>query len=644
MGDKERTVNILIKAKNDASKSLESVLKSLTSVQGIAIEVAAGAAYMALAFTKVTQAAMEQEKADVRLAAALASIGQNTAANREHPNKFVAQLEDLTGVSDEAISASVALLAQLGQLSGQGLEDATVAALDLAAALGMDLQSAATLVAKAAQGNTAALTRYGIVLNQSIPTTERGAAALKLLHDRFGGAAEAAGTTFSTALARVANQFDNLEQAIGKAVVENDAFRALLDVVNKLLIQAQGFVEGNTAAFQGLVTMAARAAIAMIKFGLEVVNAEARIADMNLSFLQFLATLATLASVAPALFEKVFGVGGDEARLLAQWGGKSIAALQRMKGVAADVAGASAAGIKTVEEALAHLSDSTGPKLDNFKNHVDVVTEAVSNLTEAAGPAAPGLLGLDAILDTLGMQTLPAMANNQRVFNLLIDELAEKFEGENGLPEEFRSIFESSVDIAETLPDWTTNLSAAAQHASEVRDRLAELQDVITDQLTNSALQFSDALIDGAFGAKIAWGQFFKQMLADLLKAIARMLILDAIAAALTGGGSAAAGAATGGGSGGVLHGFSGLGGALDSFQPAQGMLPSFGAAPGVTLSAAGFNTEPGSGPGQSAALQMFNQIVPVRDREAEVADLISDISRAVERRGFHLVASRVLA
>jgi hypothetical protein len=62
-------------------------------------------------------------------------------------------------------------------------------------------------------------------------------------------------------------------------------------------------------------------------------------------------------------------------------------------------------------------------------------------------------------------------------------------------------------------------------------------------------------------------------------------------------------------------------------------------------LSAVGIrNTEPGNGPSQGGALQMFNQIVPRRDRESEIADLVTEISRSVERRGYHLVASRLVS
>lgn len=643
MGDTNRTVNIVIKAKNEAGKAIDTVTSSLTSVWGAAVAAGAAVGYMAVAFTKVTEAAIQQENADVRLAAALASIGQNTAKNREHLNRYISQLEDITGVSDEAIQSAVALLAQLGQLSGQGLEQATQAALDLSAALGIDLQSAAQLVAKAAEGNTAALRRYGIVVDDAAAKTDHGAAALKKIQERFGGAAEAAGTTFAAALARIANSFDNLEQAIGKAVVENSAFRALLTVVNELLKQAQTFVEGNTGAFQQLVTWTARGAIAMLKFALEIVNAEARVADINLSFLQFLATLASLASVAPAIFEKIFGVGGETAKLMAEWGGKSIAALQRMKGVAGDVADATAGGIKAIEEALSHMADNTGPKLDKFGNQLGGTTEAIQNLTEVAGPTQV-LQGFDAVLDALGLETLPRLEDQARLVDYALEQLNEQFQSGAISPEVYDSILAAITQITQQLPQWSDGLTRAAQHASELHGLMKQIEATVKGQVTSSVLQLSDALVDAAFGAKVSWGQFFRQLLADLIKAIARILILQALAKAFgTAVGGGAGGAVAGQFVGGVISGATQGGGVLDYYSPAQGVLPSATTLSGYSGTPGG-NTEPGAGPSPGWALQMFNKIEPIRDRESEVADLITDLNRFVERRGYRLVASHVVA
>jgi len=72
---------------------------------------------------------------------------------------FANQLEETTKFTDDQILSNAALIQSLGNLSQEGLKEATQAAVDLAAATGKDLSEASTLVAKAANGQVAAFSR-----------------------------------------------------------------------------------------------------------------------------------------------------------------------------------------------------------------------------------------------------------------------------------------------------------------------------------------------------------------------------------------------------------------------------------------------------------------------------------------------------
>ena len=61
----------------------------------------------------------------------------------------------------------------------------------------------------------------------------------------------------------------------------------------------------------------------------------------------------------------------------------------------------------------------------------------------------------------------------------------------------------------------------------------------------NAALDLGDALVDAAFGAKISWRDFFKQLLKDIAKAIIQLTIMNAIAKA-AGSGSSGGGGGSG--------------------------------------------------------------------------------------------------
>ena len=83
------------------------------------------------------------------------------------------------------------------------IKAATQAALDLSAATGQDLNSAFLLLARAAAGETSMLSRYGITLDESIPKSEKFAAAVEKINEQFGGQAAAQAQTFSGLLAQL---------------------------------------------------------------------------------------------------------------------------------------------------------------------------------------------------------------------------------------------------------------------------------------------------------------------------------------------------------------------------------------------------------------------------------------------------------
>ena len=120
----------------------------------------AGAAIM----IKAADAAETQRLAVSRLELSLKNIGKFTPEASQEMQNFASSLQQVTVVGDEMILAGMAQISMLGELSGDALKKATVASLDLSAAIGVDFQTASMLMARAAAGNTAMLSRYGITL------------------------------------------------------------------------------------------------------------------------------------------------------------------------------------------------------------------------------------------------------------------------------------------------------------------------------------------------------------------------------------------------------------------------------------------------------------------------------------------------
>lgn len=176
-----------------------------------------------------------QEDAVNKLNAALAPLGDSAAGVSESLQAQASALQAVTKFGDEAIISGQALLSSFTKNEDQ-IKQATKAALDLASATGQDLNSAFLLLAKAAAGETSSLSRYGIILDENVPKSEKFAAALAAINTQFGGQAEAQVNTFSGALTQLSNVWGDLTEAIGAAIGKNeDIIRSLKDLTATLI-------------------------------------------------------------------------------------------------------------------------------------------------------------------------------------------------------------------------------------------------------------------------------------------------------------------------------------------------------------------------------------------------------------------------
>ena len=116
------------------------------------------------------QAYMEQEEAENKLAVAMKNMGTYTLEAHAGLVKYAEELQRTTAITDDAALGVMGLLKTFG-MSDEVLRKTTQAVLDLSIGMGTDLTSAAHLLGKAFLGHTTALTRHGIVVDE----TKRGA-------------------------------------------------------------------------------------------------------------------------------------------------------------------------------------------------------------------------------------------------------------------------------------------------------------------------------------------------------------------------------------------------------------------------------------------------------------------------------------
>lgn len=201
----------ILRLRDEFSSPLTQAMGKIGSA--VAGVVTAGAALKLV--TDSLKAQAEQEAAINKLNLALANQGHLLGDTSKNLVDYAGALQNVSTYADEVILSGEAMLASFGMTEEQ-IKSTTQVALDFAAATGTDLTAAVNLLGKAYAGNTAALGRYGIVVDENLKGTAKFDAVIKQLSDRFGGSALAATKTYTGQVAMLQNQYGEVEESLGK--------------------------------------------------------------------------------------------------------------------------------------------------------------------------------------------------------------------------------------------------------------------------------------------------------------------------------------------------------------------------------------------------------------------------------------------
>ena len=240
-----RELNILISAKNMASKVLGQVKGDVNGLDGaarrassnmgrnIGIGVAAVGAGLAVQIKAGVDSLVELERVENLTAAALKSTGNIAGQSAEEIRKRSEAMEAMSGVDDKVIQNAQNLLLTFTNVREDAFEPTMQAALNLNAALGggdEGLQGTLMQVAKAmndpVRGMTA-LRRSGVSFTQAQQDQVKamveandimGAQAIILgeLETQFGGAAEAANQGAGAAQKKFADAIEDMQMALAQ--------------------------------------------------------------------------------------------------------------------------------------------------------------------------------------------------------------------------------------------------------------------------------------------------------------------------------------------------------------------------------------------------------------------------------------------
>lgn len=172
------------------------------------------------------------------LSAAYQNVGYTAEGALKQARAFASEMQNLTGIADEAFLDAQRLLANYGVV-GAKAQESIRAAYALSVAQGMSFESALMQIAKAAAGSTASLSRYGIVLGDNVKDGEKFDAVLKQINDRFGASAQAAIGDMTAQVGSLKESWGDLREELGNYLIP--AFQKLvnwgksaIDVLNNI--------------------------------------------------------------------------------------------------------------------------------------------------------------------------------------------------------------------------------------------------------------------------------------------------------------------------------------------------------------------------------------------------------------------------
>lgn len=344
------------------------------------------------------------EAASRKLEQALRSQSTITPQLVARYGELATQFQKTSVFSDDLVTDMQALLVQVGDVMPSQMEVALKASTDLAAGLGIDLQTATSLVAKAAAGHTETLGRYGITVSDAAIQTKGFDATLEAIESRFGGQASAQLETYAGKVQALANAWDNVKEVVGGALVGDAGFQK---------------------AFRDLTA------------GAQDVNIQTK--ELNATFQDFAATL--IGSMSPSLasvfrwyesvaqaesqwleiekqgrkgfedFIKAHQPANDAARILAA----GMAESARQSKADEEAKKKHAAAVKQSQEALRKYNETVREVLESARPYADILAEIDGRVIEGVRYYAQKNVAVEKLATMYGLTTPQVEALNSQL-------------------------------------------------------------------------------------------------------------------------------------------------------------------------------------------------------------------------------------
>ena len=247
-------IDDLKKKLNEADGAVENNSSKISefgkrAAAAFAVAAAAAVAYGTKLAIDGVKAAIEDEQAQLRLAAALRSATGATDAQIKATEDMILKTSLATGVADDKLRPAFQRLAVSTKDTTKAQELLNLA-LDISKGRAIELETVANALGRAQDGNTTALGRLGLGLSKSELATLSFTEVQQKLSDLYGGAAAANAETFQGKIDRLKVGFDEAKESLGVALLPQ--VEKFITFLNQTGIPAlNGFIAGLTGD-QGL--------------------------------------------------------------------------------------------------------------------------------------------------------------------------------------------------------------------------------------------------------------------------------------------------------------------------------------------------------------------------------------------------------
>jgi len=242
-------VDDLKKKLGEADKAVETNASKISefgkkAAAAFAVAAAAAVAYGTKLAIDGVKAAIEDEQAQFRLAAALRTATGATDDQIKATEAMILKTSLATGVADDKLRPAMQRLA-VSTKSTEEAQKLLNLALDISKGRGLDLETVANALGRAQDGNTTALGRLGLGLSKAELATLTFTQVQERLSDLYGGAAAANAETFQGKIDRLKVGFDEAKESLGVALLPQ--VEKFIGFLNTTGIPAlNGFVAGLT--------------------------------------------------------------------------------------------------------------------------------------------------------------------------------------------------------------------------------------------------------------------------------------------------------------------------------------------------------------------------------------------------------------